>query len=256
MVPPGDSTHHLLTFSQLSAFQSLSGNISSIPTTSSPTELSIPPGNTPATPAHASSTTSNRIQRAGPIPDQPLPPSLPSSARRPKPSTYSSSLRPQPSPLRPHCLARERLRWWIPSPNVSSCHGTAELGPGELERVFEVMSNAWAESTRESYSSGLLVYHVFCDARNVPEELRAPTSQATITSFITSLAGSYSGSAVSNYVNGIRAWHILHGLEWRLSSLETEAALRGAERLAPPSSKRKKRQPYTVDFITKIHQQL
>lgn len=118
------------------------------------------------------------------------------------------------------------------------------------------MSNAWAESTRESYSSGLLVYHVFCDARSVPEELRAPTSQATITSFITSLAGSYSGSAVSNCVNGIRAWHILHGLEWRLSSLETEAALRGAERLAPPSSKRKKRQPYTVDFITKIHQQL
>jgi hypothetical protein len=133
------------------------------------------------------------------------------------------------------------------------------LGPEELERVFNVMSNAWAESTRESYSSGLLVYHVFCDVRGyrgIPEELRAPANQVTITSFIASLAGSYSRSAISNYVNGIRAWHVLHGLEWRLSSLETEAALKGAERLAPPSSKRKKRQPYTVNFITKIHQQL
>ena len=131
-----------------------------------------------------------------------------------------------------------------------------ELGSEELERVFNVMSNAWAESTRESYSSGILVYHVFCDARNIPEELRAPANQATVTSFIVSLAGSYSGSTISNYVNGIRAWHILHGLEWKLNSLEMDAALKGADRLAPPSSKRKKRQPYTVEFITRLHQQL
>ena len=118
------------------------------------------------------------------------------------------------------------------------------------------MSNAWAESTRESYSSGILVYHVFCDARNVPEELRAPANQATITSFIVSLAGSYSGSTISNYIHGIHAWHVLHGLEWRIHSLETDAALKGADRLAPPSSKRKKRQPYTTDFITMLRQQL
>ena len=34
--------------------------------------------------------------------------------------------------------------------------------------------------------------------------------------------------------------------------MEMEAALRGAERLAPPSSKRKTRLPYTPDFITKL----
>ena len=142
------------------------------------------------------------------------------------------------------------------SPNVSCCHVLTELGPEEVERVFNVMSNAWAESTREYYSSGILVYHVFCDARNIPEELRAPANQATVTSFIVSLAGSYSGSTISNYVNGIRAWLILHGLEWKLNSLEMDATLKGADRLAPPSSKRKKRQPYTVEFITRLHQQL
>jgi hypothetical protein len=149
-------------------------------------------------------------------------------------------------PLWPHCLARDCLRLWIPSPAVLSRHSETE--GAELERVFNVMSNAWAESICESYSSGILVYHVYCDMRGLPEELRAPACQSNIASFITSLAGSYSGSTISNYVCGIRTWHILHGLEWRLNSAETDTALRGAERLAPPSSKRKKRQPYHAGF--------
>ena len=118
------------------------------------------------------------------------------------------------------------------------------------------MSNAWTEGTHESYSTGILSYHVFCDKKEVPEELRAPASQALITGFIVSLAGTYSGAAISNYVNGIRAWHILHGLEWKPNQLETDAALKGAERLTPPSSRRKKRLPYTPEFIAKLRLQL
>jgi hypothetical protein len=143
---------------------------------------------------------------------------------------------------------------WKPSPAVPSRHSREE--EEELEQTFNVMSNAWADSTRESYSSGILVYHVFCDLKRIPEELRAPASQSNITAFIVSLAGSYSGSTISNYIHGIRAWHILHGMEWRLNSLETEAALKGADRLAPPSSRKKKRQPYTPEFIAKLRQHL
>jgi hypothetical protein len=171
-----------------------------------------------------------------------------------RPSAYSPNLSPQPSPLRPHCLARDRLRLWKPSLAVTSRHSTDQ--EDDIERVFDVMSNAWARSTQESYSAGILVYHVYCDAKDIPEELRAPTNQHTITAFITSLAGSYSGSTISNYVHGIRAWHILHGLEWRLNPLEMDAVLKGADRLAPPSSKRKKRQPYTPEFITSLRQHL
>ena len=217
-VPQGDSTLRLLTSSQLSASQSLSGNSSLIPTIHLSTEQSTSLGDAP-TPACVPPITTSRICRIPPTQDRSPPPSLRSVPRRSKPSVYSPSLCPHPSPLRPHCLAQDRLRRWRPSPNVSSRHVSAELGPEELERVFNVMSNAWAESTRESYSSGILVYHVFCDARNVPEELRAPANQATITSFIVSLAGSYSGSTISNYIHGIRAWHVLHGLEWRIHSL-------------------------------------
>src|SRR5271170_8095276 len=118
------------------------------------------------------------------------------------------------------------------------------------------MSNTWASSTRESYSAGLLVYHVYCDKKGISEELRAPTSQDIITSLVASLAGSYSGSTIANYVYGVRAWHILHGLHWRPDRLELEAVLRAAERLTPSSSRRKKRQPYTPDFIARIRLQL
>lgn len=138
--------------------------------------------------------------------------------------------------------------------SVTSRHSTTQ--GQDTEQVFRVMSNAWAESTRESYSAGILVYNVHCDKKGVPEELRAPTSQPIITDFVASLAGSYFGSTISNYIHGIRAWHVLHGLEWKLNPLEMDALLKGAERLAPPSSKRKKRQPYTPDFITKLRQQL
>jgi hypothetical protein len=118
------------------------------------------------------------------------------------------------------------------------------------------MSNAWADSTRESYSSGILTYHVYCDKKGIPEDSRAPTSQPIISAFIASLAGSYSGATISNYVYGVRAWHVLHGLEWRLNPLEMDAVLKGAHRLTPPSSKRKKRQPYTPEFIARLRHHL
>jgi hypothetical protein len=181
-------------------------------------------------------------------------PAVPAPKKAAKPSAYSSNRSPLPSPLRPHCLAADRLLLWKPSSHVSSRHSAAQ--DDDINQVFEVMSNAWAPSTRETYSAGLLVYHVYCDAKGLPEDLRAPTSQHVLTSFITSLAGSYAGSTINNYVHGIRAWHILHGLDWRLNPLEMDAVLRGAFRLAPLSSKRKKRVPYTPEFIAELRQHL
>ena len=216
--PQVDSTHRLLTSSQLSASQSLSGNLLLTHISNLTTEQSTGREN----PCLVPSVTTNRLRhRPSAAQVQPHTP-VPSPSCQPKPSAYSPNLCPLPSPLRPHCLARELLRRWRLSLNVSSCHLLVELAPEELERVFNVMSNAWAESTRESYSSGILVYHVFCDVRNIPEESRAPANQTTITSFIVSLAGSYSGSAISYHINSIRAWHILHSLNgglirWRLT---------------------------------------
>lgn len=119
-----------------------------------------------------------------------------------------------------------------------------------------LLERAWADSSRETYSSGLLVYHTFCDLKGIPEEQRGPTSSGLLASFIASLAGTYSGSTVANYFNSVHAWHTLHGLPWSLNTDETSALLKAAKLLAPPSSKRPPRKPYTVDTISRLHTHL
>src|SRR4051812_41240846 len=122
--------------------------------------------------------------------------------------------------------------------------------------MLAVMSFAWAPRTRETYSTGLLVFHVFCDSRDIPESQRCPVSTTLLLTFITTCAGAYSGSAVANYVFGIHAWHTLHGASWLISKIEVAAALEGASALAPASSKRPKRLPFTPDLLIQIRSTL
>ena len=118
------------------------------------------------------------------------------------------------------------------------------------------MANTWSQSMHRAYSSGLLVWHIYCDKRSVPESLQVPAHHSHIASFVASLVGTYSGSAISNYLYGLRAWHLLHCMDWKLNTLEMEALLEGAAKLAPNSSKHKARQPYTLDFIAKVGKKL
>lgn len=175
-------------------------------------------------------------------------PATPSSKVKPRP--YQPGLTPSPSILRPHCLSRDRLRLWRPSSSRSGEPIT--LADTDLDRILEVINVSWAQGTRETYGAGLLVYHVFCDSRNIPDDVRCPASPLLIVTFISSCAGSYSGSALANYVFGVRAWHILHGLPWVMDDAQVKAALTGATNLAPPTSKRPKREPFTVSLIETI----
>lgn len=118
------------------------------------------------------------------------------------------------------------------------------------------MIHAYAEATRETYGSGLLTFHVFCDSKTIPEHQRAPASHIVISSFITSMAGHYSAKTIVNYVCGVRAWHILHGVTWAFNEMEIDTLLKASISLAPATAKRSKREPYTIDLMTAIHQQL
>ena len=71
--------------------------------------------------------------------------------------------------------------------------------------------------------------------------------------FLSSCAGGASGSALSNYVAGVKAWHLLHGQPWTIPQDELQLMLQGAARLAPRSSKRAKQPPVTVDDLKIIH---
>ncbi|GBE78928.1 hypothetical protein SCP_0201250 [Sparassis crispa] len=67
--------------------------------------------------------------------------------------------------------------------------------------------------------------------------------------FVSSCAGSYSGKTLANYFFAVKAWHTLHGQPWEMNHTEMKAVLDGAVILAPPTSKRPKRLPFTIDFI-------
>jgi hypothetical protein len=167
----------------------------------------------------------------------------------PTPRPYTHSLTPRPSLLRPHCLARDRLQFWQPASTASREMSDSEGSPipvpeSHLDRILDVIATAWTEQTKETYGSGLLTYHVYCDIHNIPDAQRAPISQSLLAAFIASCAGAYSGSAISNYTAGLRAWHLLHGVSWVVNVDETRSILEGASRLAPASSSHQKRIPF------------
>ncbi|KAJ7612864.1 hypothetical protein DFH06DRAFT_148539 [Mycena polygramma] len=181
-------------------------------------------------------------------------PSFPRSARRPRP--YPAHLPLRPSPLRPLCLARNRLRLWTPLFAREAIDNQGVVLAIDLQRLQDVMAFAWAPGTLEVYGSGLLVYHVFCDMKGIPESQRSPASSLLISSFIATLAGSYSGSTLANYYYGVRAWHVLHSISWSVEQVAIDALLKAATTLAPHSSKRKKRLPYTVEILLIIRSHL
>jgi hypothetical protein len=126
----------------------------------------------------------------------------------------------------------------------------------DQRRILEVMVHAWEEDTRESYGSGLLAFHVFCDSSSTSETERAPASQPLLSAFVASLAASYAGKTISNYLYGVRAWHVLHGIPWQANKAEMDTMLRAAEKLTPAISKRKKRRPFTPDYMIALRHHL
>ena len=84
-------------------------------------------------------------------------------------------------PLRPSYPAKECLLQWHPTNMRNPSH---PLAPSDTQCVYSVIAHTWAESTKETYGSGLLVYHTFCDWKEIPEDQRAPASPALISAFI------------------------------------------------------------------------
>ncbi|KIK81733.1 hypothetical protein PAXRUDRAFT_155337, partial [Paxillus rubicundulus Ve08.2h10] len=163
-----------------------------------------------------------------------------------------------PSSLQPACTARDHLQKWQPAPlstHNPHCPPTA-FQESNLDRIKDIIAHAWAESTKESYGSSLLVFHIFCDAKSVPDCDRAPTNSELISMFISTLAGQYSGSTVTNYLQGICTWHIMHHLDWTHNDTEIEALLKAVVTLAPISSKCKPREPYTITVLGLMHNNL
>jgi len=110
------------------------------------------------------------------------------------------------------------------------------LSEDEQEHIKDLLSNAWQESTKASYTTGLLTYHIFCNQKNVSEEDYAPASTDLIVAFVSAMAGSLAGSTINNYISGIRTWHIIHHILWNINHLAIDTALCAATVTAPTKS--------------------
>jgi hypothetical protein len=178
----------------------------------------------------------------------PLPPKrTPSIVNR-----YPANLTPNPSPLRPMCAAADRLRLWKPVSASTNPDPNTQFPEEERERVKDLLANAWQESTRASYATGLLTYHVFCDQKSIDEVTRAPASSDLIIAFISAMAGSLAGSTINNYISGIKSWHVIHNIPWNVDQLAVDAALRAATVSTPSKSTKPPREPITVSYLSAI----
>ena len=173
---------------------------------------------------------------------------------RPSTSYNAALLSLLPSDLRPpDCPAGDRLRVWRPlnARHTLDHNGLpTNLNNEDLARIKNVLEHTFAPNMRNCYGSGLLVFHIFCDLRGIDKEHHAPVNLTVLLTFISTLAGSYGGSTIKNYVYGIRSWHILHGLKWFSRNDEIEALLKAAHKLSPRSSKRKEKPPWTIRDLT------
>ena len=206
--PLVESTLPFTSYSHLYPFQAKSPHILSISMSSNPiltnaiSEVLIQNSD------HSLPASSSNVE--GKLRNMPLPPFL-LPKRRPGP--YPCNLTLKISSRHPHCLASDRLRCWLPAAPRGATGGEQKVsgtlnGPHVFAKedhqcIVDVMSHTWEEDTQETYGSGLLVYHVYCDGKNIPEHERALASQLLLSGFMSTLAESYSGKTISNYFYGV-----------------------------------------------------
>lgn len=130
------------------------------------------------------------------------------------------------------------------------------LSSNDEERIREVLAAAYSDSTKATYGTGLLVFHVYCDKKGINEAQRTPCSQTLLAGFISTLVGDYSAQAIENYTYGLRAWHIIHRIPWEINHAELQALFASAAKNQPPKSEKAQKPPCTVEDLAAIRDHL
>jgi hypothetical protein len=153
--------------------------------------------------------------------------------------------------LRPKVFASERLMQWLPVEAFTRPLESFQT-QGDVERARIVLAHGWDSATLETYGTGLLLYHVWCDERNIPDEQRTPISTSLLSTFLADCAGAYSKSALKNAVAALHAWSLLHDVKWNINQRVITGLLKGSAALADDECARSPRLPVLLCHLELI----
>ncbi|KAJ7651136.1 hypothetical protein FB45DRAFT_889763 [Roridomyces roridus] len=158
-----------------------------------------------------------------------------------------------PLSLRPHVLARNRIRSWQTPYGCHVIRSLSQSFPAALvERWQDVLAQSVEESTRAGYGAGLLRFNHFCDLHRIPEVDRMPASEALLSMFVSSYgAGRVAAGTVSTWLAGLQLWHAVNLAPWDGASLLARTR-KGVAKLAPSSSVRPPRDPVTENHMHEL----
>ncbi|KAG2756260.1 hypothetical protein P692DRAFT_20715949 [Suillus brevipes Sb2] len=159
-----------------------------------------------------------------------------------------------PSAHRPPVLASDRVLLWTTPHGTDFQHELETLLPESIIlKMFFVALHSLDVDTRSNYGAGLLRFTQFCDRISISEDKRMPASSKLLSAFVADASGTVSNSTVNNWLSGLHYWHIVNGAEWHGASSELLRHMRrGLARLVPPSSKRARRPPVTLEALTQL----
>ncbi|KAF5372751.1 hypothetical protein D9615_010132 [Tricholomella constricta] len=157
-----------------------------------------------------------------------------------------------PTPLRLAVPADQHLLLWT-TPHSQQAQNSLDYLPVENQaQLLQHFLQSFSDSTRQSYSAGLLRFTQFCDRLHISEHLRMPAPDALLSAFIANASGSQTGECVCNWLHGLCAWHILNRAEWHGRDPLVVSLQRTADKLRTPFH-RPLRQPITRHHLLSLH---
>lgn len=125
------------------------------------------------------------------------------------------------------------------------------LSAKTLSLLNKSIRNSLSASTIAGYSLALSRFLDFCNQENIPPELRFPANEFVLSAFAASNAGLLSGNTVCKYISALKAWHVLHDVEWKGGS-RLNFVLNGVKNLTPLSSRRLPRPPVNIKMLSSL----
>lgn len=161
-----------------------------------------------------------------------------------------------PSKYRPLVLAHERIQKWETPCTDEYRRVQNSISPAGFQKFLEVMLLGLDEGTRSNYGAGLLRFTQFCDTLSIHEEARMPASAHLLAIFAADAAGYNSDGTVNNWLAGLKVWHDVNGTQWNGDSPQMKRVKAGIKKLVPPTSKRAKRPPVTIEHMYALYAML